>query len=99
MLDRGEALHVGADFGDQDSRRRHVDPRDRSEELCDKLRKAILKSSDAFLNLPANLPPGPLTDLLLQNLDMPVGELQRAFAEPAIATRARIALRVHEASS
>lgn len=65
--------------------------------LCDRLRKAILKSSEVFLNLPPDLPPGQLTDLLLASLDLPVDRLQQAFAEPVVTRRAEIALGAHEA--
>ena len=40
-----------------------------AERLQDELREAILQRSDQFLNLPSDLPAGPLSDLLLQNLD------------------------------
>jgi hypothetical protein len=69
---------------------------DEAEQLSQRLRKAILENSESFLNLPANLPTAPLVDLLLQQLDMPVDELQQVYAEPAVAERARIALAAHD---
>jgi len=63
--------------------------------LRDELRKAILERSEVFLNLPPNLPIGPLSDLLLQNLDLPVDSMCEAFAEPVVARRASYALTEH----
>ena len=71
-------------------------PEVEAAELAERLRAAILEKSEAFEKLPRNLPPGPLADILLQHLDLPVEHMQRAFAEPGIARRARIALRAHE---
>lgn len=66
-------------------------------ELADKLRKAILAHSRTFLDLPSDLPPGPLADLLLQTLDLPVDQLQEVYSEPEIAVRAQRALAEYEA--
>lgn len=68
-------------------------PRKEAGELREKLRQAILGASDVLLNLPPNLSAGSLADLLLQHLDLPVDQMQRAYEEPAIARRARLALR------
>ena len=65
--------------------------------LREELRKAILERSDVFLNLPANLPIGPLADLLLQNLDLPVDSMCDAFGEPVVTRRANFALAEHAA--
>jgi uncharacterized protein len=72
---------------------------DDERRLKDELRKAILERSDVFLNLPPDLPLAPLSDLLLQNLDLPVDSMSRAFAEPAVAKRAEFALAEHRARS
>ncbi len=66
-------------------------------QLKNKLRKAILERSEVFLNLPPNLPLGSLSDLLLQNLDLPVDCMSEAFAEPEVARRAELALAEHHA--
>jgi uncharacterized protein len=63
------------------------------------LRQAILERSSEFLNLPSNLPLTSLSDLLLQNLDLPVDSMSRAFSEPAVAWRAEFALDEHRARS
>lgn len=63
--------------------------------LREELRKAILERSDTFLNLPPNLPIGPLIDLLLQNLDLPLDAMCDAFSEPVVGRRAGFALAEH----
>lgn len=65
--------------------------------VCDRLRRAILSRSDTFLNLPADLPPSPLADLLLQTLELPVDRMQAAYEETSVARRAALALKEHEA--
>lgn len=65
--------------------------------LRDELRKAILERNDAYLNLPEDLPIGPMVDLLLQNLDLPVGAMADAFSEPVVARRAAGVLAQHAA--
>lgn len=67
-----------------------------ASQLSARLREAIVSKSEAFEKLPTDLPPGPLADILLQHLDLPVERMQRAYAEPAVARRARMALREHE---
>ena len=67
--------------------------------LAERLRQAILSHSETFLDLPADMPPGPLTDLLLQTLDLPVDQLQEVYAEPEVAVRAQRALAEYEARS
>lgn len=69
---------------------------DEDTRLREELRKAILERSDTFLNLPADLPLGPLCDLLLQNLDLPVDSMSDAFAEPVVTRRATYALGEHD---
>ena len=71
------------------------DPED--EALRGELREAILARSEVFLNLPTDLPIGPLSDILLQNLDLPVDSMTDAFAEPVVARRAKYALTEHRA--
>jgi Lon protease-like protein len=65
------------------------------EHLREELRKAILERSEVFLNLPADLPLGPLADLLLQSLDLPVDSMCDAFSEPVVSRRANFALAEH----
>jgi len=65
------------------------------ERLRDELRKAIVERSDAFSDLPQELPIGPLIDLLLQSLDLPVDAMCEAFAEPVVKRRAKYALTEH----
>jgi hypothetical protein len=43
--------------------------------------------------LPDSAPPSLLADLLLQTLGAPQSDLRRAFSEPSVSTRARLALR------
>lgn len=77
-----------------------VQPNDEDgAELAEQLRTAILAHSETFLDLPPDLPPGPLTDLLLQTLDLPVEQLQEVYAETEIAVRAQRALAEYEARS
>ena len=64
-------------------------PDGESEELADRLRRALLSRSDTFLELPSDLPTGALADLLLSTLDLPVSRLQRLFEEASVAERAR----------
>lgn len=72
-------------------------PEEDTEALSDRLRRAILSTSEVFLNLPSDLPPGQLADLLLQNLDLPVDEMQQVFAEYVVVERAELALARHSA--
>ncbi|MCB9915216.1 MAG: LON peptidase substrate-binding domain-containing protein [Planctomycetes bacterium] len=68
-----------------------------AERLRAELRDAILERSEVFLELPPDLPAGPLSDLLLQNLDLPVDRMSAAFAEPVVQKRAEYALAEHRA--
>jgi ATP-dependent Lon protease len=70
-------------------------PKAEAQALCERLRRAIFAESEVFLNLPPDLPPGQLADLLLQHLDLPVEEMQRVFAEYIVADRAELALARH----
>lgn len=72
-------------------------PETEDEKLREQLREAILERSEVFLNLPTDLPIGPLSDILLQNLDLPVDSMSDAFAEPVVARRANYALTEHRA--
>ena len=65
------------------------------EKLREQLREAIQERSEVFLNLPPDLPIGPLSDILLQNLDLPVDSMSSVFAEPVVARRAKFALTEH----
>lgn len=67
------------------------------EHLREELRKAVLERNEAFLNLPEDLPLGPLVDLLLQSLDLPVDAMCEAFSEPVVSRRAGFALAQHAA--
>lgn len=78
-----ERLHEVAPVGEED------------EDLKEALRKAILERSKSFLNLPSDLPIGPLIDLLQQNLDLPVETMAEAFSEPVLARRAQQILAEH----
>lgn len=71
--------------------------RDEEQRLRAELRQALLERSGAALRLPDNLPIGPLSDLLLQNLDLPVDSMSETFADPDIAQRAQFALAEHRA--
>ncbi len=82
---RFEALHEVMPDQDEDAR------------LRAELRQALLERSGAVLQLPENLPIGPLSDLLLQNLDLPVDSMSETFAEPSVARRAHYALAEHRA--
>lgn len=71
--------------------------RDEEQRLRAELRKALLERGGAALQLPDNLPIGPLSDLLLQNRDLPADSMSQTFADPNIAQRAQFALSVHRA--
>jgi len=70
-----------------------------SEELSlrSALSEAILERSDTFVSLPEDLPVGPLADLLLQNLDLPVDTMSEVYAEPVVSRRAQFVLTEHRA--
>jgi len=65
------------------------------EHLRDELRQAVLERNESIQNLPEDLPLGPLADLLLQSLDLPVDAMCEAFAEPVVSRRAHFALAEH----
>ncbi len=68
-----------------------------TDELADRLRRAILTRSESYVDLPADLPPGPLTDVLLATLDLPVSRAQEVYAEPSVERRAKMVLEEHDA--
>ena len=61
--------------------------------LARKLREATSARLAEPLPLPDSTPPGLLADLLLQALQAPRAVVERAFAEPDVSMRARLALR------
>jgi hypothetical protein len=61
--------------------------------LARKLREAPSARLAEPLPLPESTPPGLLADLLLQALQAPRDIVERAFAEPDVSMRARLALR------
>ena len=63
-----------------------------SEELARRLRDAASARLKEPVPLPDSTPPGLLADLLLQTLQGSRGLIERAFAEPDVAARARLAL-------
>ena len=63
--------------------------------LHGELTEAIQARSDAFVDLPDELPVGTLADLLLQSLDLPVEAMAEVYAEPVVARRARFVLDEH----
>jgi uncharacterized protein len=65
--------------------------------LRSELRRALKERGGVFNGLPENIPLGPLSDLLLQNLDLPVDAMTETFAEPSVARRANYALAEHKA--
>jgi len=67
------------------------------EDLADQLRRAILVRSESYVDLPSDLPPGPLTDVLMQSLELPVSRAQEVYAEPSVERRARMVLAEHDA--
>ena len=64
--------------------------------LAQRLRDAASARLKEPVPLPDTTPPGLLADLLLQTLDGSRSLIERAFAEPDIAARARIALEAAE---
>jgi Lon protease-like protein len=75
-----------------------VQPEDEeATQLRTALCEAIQDRSDAFVDIPDELPVGPLADLLLQSLDLPVDAMAEVYAEPVVARRARYALGEHRA--
>jgi len=69
---------------------------DDSGGLTDKLRRAILKRSESYMDLPAGLPAGQLADVLMQSLELPVGRAQEVYAEPSVERRVEMILAEHE---
>lgn len=63
-----------------------------AQDLALRLQAATRARIQKRLRLPANMPPGVLTDLLAQAIDAPPDLLERVFAEPSIAARARLVL-------
>lgn len=71
---------------------------DDADELAAQLRSATSARLDQPLPLPDSAPPSLLTDLLVQTLRAPQPFVERVFAEPSVAERARLALeRAHAA--
>jgi Lon protease-like protein len=68
---------------------------DEARRLRAELGEAIQSRSDAFVDLPEELPVGTLADLLLQSLDLPVDTMAEVYAEPVVARRAQFALAEH----
>ena len=64
-----------------------------AEDLARELRDATSARLKEPLPLPDSTPPGLLADLLLQTLQAPRSLVERAFAEPNVSARARLALR------
>ena len=71
-------------------------PDDESRDLSDELRGAAEARLKEPLPLPETTPPSVLTDLLLQTLQAPREFVERAFSEPDVAARARLALQAAE---
>ncbi len=70
---------------------------DEGAELAAQLRAATSARLEQPLPLPDTAPPGLLTDLLVQTLRAPQPFVERVYAEPSVATRAKLALaRAHE---
>ena len=68
------------------------------DDLADRLRRAILTRSESYVDLPSDLPPGPLTDVLLATLELPVSRAQEVYSEPSVErTRADGARRARRA--
>ncbi|MGC6487054.1 MAG: LON peptidase substrate-binding domain-containing protein [Planctomycetota bacterium] len=67
-------------------------PEPEAEELARRLRDAASARLQEPVPLPDSTPPGLLADLLLQTLNGSRGFIERAFAEPDVATRAQLAL-------
>lgn len=66
-----------------------------AEKLLTPLRDAILERNDDLLNLPADVPIGLLSDLLLTSIEMPQAEMARVFVELSATSRAERALEAH----
>ena len=75
-------------------------PAPEAGELAAELRSAASARLKEPLPLPDSTPPGLLADLLLQTLQAPRTLVERAFAEPDVSARARLALaEAHRARS
>jgi len=73
-------------------------PDDEAAGLSQELREATSQRLKEPLPLPETTPPGLLADLLLQTLQAPRSLVERAFSEPDVQARARLALREAERS-
>ena len=71
-------------------------PEEQSEPLARELRDAASERLNEPVPLPDSTPPGLLADLLLQTLQAPRAFVERAFTEPDVAERARLALEAAE---
>lgn len=71
-------------------------PEPQSEDLTRQLRTAAAARLKEPLPLPDSTPPGLLADLLMQTLQAPRTFVERAFSEPDVAARARLALQAAE---
>lgn len=71
-------------------------PEFEAEDLARELRDAATNRLQQELPLPDSTPPGLLADLLMQTLQASRTLLERAFVEPDVAARARLALREAE---
>lgn len=67
-------------------------PDEERQQLADELREAAAARLKEPLELPEATPPSLLADLLLQTLQPPRALVERAFSEPDVAARARLAL-------
>lgn len=74
-------------------------PEPEREDLAHELREAATARLKEPLPLPDSTPPGLLADLLVQTLQAPRAFVERAFVEPDVSARARLALRAAEEQS
>jgi len=71
-------------------------PEPERDDLAHELRQAASARLKEPLPLPDSTPPGLLADLLVQTLQAPRAFVERAFVEPDVSERARLALKAAE---